>query len=172
MMSRKKAIRLIVGVALLVGAGVLFRGCLPPSQRSLVRNFERHRGSFEKVRVMLEEDRATIRGVASHGVQGLHGGGSSFPEDAGLSTERYREYRKLLKRVGATSVARRPDETRFLVARCGFGSHGWGVAMVHRTTEPNDVIASLREFRPDGTSSDMNEAYCPIADGWYIWIAW
>lgn len=171
-MRLKKAVKWAVAAALLVGIGFLFRGCFPPSQRSLVRNFHRHRDSFEKLLVMMNEDRDSVRSVASYGVQGLNGVLSGPPEDVGLSEQRYREYRRLLNDADVCWVARLPDETRFLVARSGFGSHGWGVAIVHRDTEPTVVIGTLSEFRPDGTSSGTNEAYCRIADNWYIWISW
>jgi hypothetical protein len=170
--SRRKTVKLIAGAVLLIMVGVWFRGCFPPSQRSLIRNFQRHRDSFEKVRAMLDEDSVVIWGITSDGVQDSRVGDFCRPEDVGLSVRRYNEYRKLLKRAGARTVTRRSDEIRFFVAGSGFGSHGWRVAIVHRTTEPNDVIASLNEFRPDGSSSSANKAYCAIADGWYIWIVW
>lgn len=171
-MRRKKVAELAIGVILVTLIGIWFRGCLPPSQRSLVRNFQRHRDSFERMLVMLDEDSAATKGVDSRGVRALSVARSYRADEERLSDERYRQYCGLLRRAGAYSVSRRSDETRFLVARSGFGSHGWGVAIVHRTTAPKDVIASLSDFRPDGTSSGTNTAYCLIADGWYIWIAW
>lgn len=166
----KKAGKWIVAAALLVGIGALLRGCLPPSQRSLVRNFQRHRDSFEKLLAMMNEDRDRVRSVASYGVQGLNGVLFDPPEDVGLSEQRYREYRRLLNDADAHWVCRLPDETRFLVARSGFASHGWGVAIVHRSTEPSRIIPSLREFTEYRRKTKVDQAYCPLEDDWYILI--
>jgi hypothetical protein len=170
--SRRRAAKLIIGVALLVAVGVLSRGCFPPSQRSLVRNFHRHRDSFEKARAMLDEDRAIVWEVTSRGCSAPGELTRRPPEELGLPQERYAEYLRLLKQAGAILVIRRTDETAFLVAGFGYASYGWRVAIVHRDTEPNDVIPSLHEFRRGASPVMPNHAYCPVEDNWYIWIAW
>lgn len=170
-MTRRNIIKNIVGGVILVVLVLWVRSCFPPSQRSVVRRFERNRECFEKVRAMLAEDSA-IRSIASWGIDVIGGGSYETPEEAGLSQERYGEYRRLLRKVGAGSVIREEDQIRFGIAGSGFGSYGWRLAIAYRESEPNNVITDLSEFRPDGTTSGWNLAYCPIVDNWYIWIVW
>lgn len=171
-MSRKKTGTLIVGAAILVIVGIWFRGCFPPNQRSLVQKFHRHKVTFEKIRAMLADDRAKIRGVAFYGCIPADTSISCPPEEVGISDERYAEYLRLLRRGGAGSVIRRTDETCFVMGGSGFASYGWRVAIIHRETPPDNVIPSLREFRHGGLAADRDQAYCPIEDDWYIWIIW
>ena len=170
-MTRRNLIKNVIGGVVIIVLVFWVRSCSPPSQRSVVRRFERNRESFEKVRAMLAED-SDVRIAAFWGFEGMDHRRAERPEDVGLSTQRYNEYRRLLRKAGAGSVIRDEDQIRFHIAGSGFGSHGWRLAIAYRDGEPNNVIGSLSEFKPDGTSAGGNIAYCPIVDHWYIWIIW
>lgn len=120
---------------------------------------------------MLEED-GTISGVATYGLQEPNSVLWRSCDELDFPTERYREYRVLLRNVGAKCVFQRTGETRFVIEGSGFGSHGWRVGISYWENEPNSVVGSLSEFRPDGTSLGANTAYMPIDQHWYIWIVW
>jgi len=62
-MRLKKAIKWIVAAAFLVGIGFFLRSCVPPSERSVVRNFHKHEDAFERLLVMFDEDWASSIGA-------------------------------------------------------------------------------------------------------------
>jgi hypothetical protein len=171
-MRLKKAAKWIIAVALLMGIGILLRSCVPPSERSVVRNFQRHEDAFEKLLVMFDEDSSRIFAVSSDSCRTPDRQSWCSPEELGISQERHTEYRRLLKLAGAGSIIRRDDETCFSIAGSGFGSHGWRLGIVHRGTQPSRIIPSLSEFTEYRRKARANQAYCPIKDNWYIWIIW
>jgi hypothetical protein len=171
-MRLKKAVKWTVAAALLVGIGVWLRGCFPPSERSVVRNFHKHEDAFERLLVMFDEDSAKTSGVYPDRCWTADKRSWRPPEELGISKDRHAEYRRLLKRAGAGSVIRRDDETCLGIAGSGFGSHGWRLGIVHRATQPGRIIPSLSEFTEYRRKTKADQAYCPIEGNWYIWIIW
>jgi hypothetical protein len=171
-MRLKNAVKWIIAAALLVGIGLLLRSCVPPSERSVVRNFQEHVDAFERLLVMFDEDSAKTSGVHPDRCWTPDKRSWCPPEELGISKERHSEYCRLLKHAGAGSVIRRDDETFFYIAGSGFGSHGWRLGIVHRATQPSRIIPSLSEFTEYRRKTKANQAYCPIEDNWYIWIIW
>ncbi len=170
-MTRKNLIKNSVGLVLVVGVGLCVRSCFPPSERSVVRRFERHRESFETILGMMQAD-PNLAGVATFGVRDAGSPRWCQPEELSFPRERYLAYRALLRRAGVASVVRYDDEICFYIAASGFGTHGWRLALVHRPTEPDNVVVELCRFKPDGSSANRNDAYRAIGEDWYIWIAW
>lgn len=93
-MTRKDIVRNTIGLLIIVGIVFWVRSGLPPSERSVVRRFERHRQSLEKMLAMLAVD-PNIASVGTYGMSEGHGCGQ--PEEIGFSRQRCLEYRALLK---------------------------------------------------------------------------
>lgn len=167
-MSRKNIVKNIIGGLVLVGLVFWVRSCFPPSQRSIVRQFERNREVFERVVAMLGED-TNVGAVSPSGVRCVLDVSSGTLEQAGISTQRYQEYLRLLKKAGAGSVTRYEEEILFPVGGYGFGMYGWVVFIAYRQTEPVNVVSSLRNVQPGGPAAKSG-AYCPIVNNWYVRI--
>ncbi len=165
----RKNITIILIIIVCVAFFLLFvRSCSPPSQRSVEELFVRNRASFDKIKSMIEEDKS-IREVTTYGIADINSPLPHYPEKSEFSQQRYQEYLALLKKIGIKGVIHDENEIRFLVARWGFASSGWGVAIVNRETEPNNMIANLSDFQ---TGTSAVDAYCPIEKDWYIWMIW
>jgi hypothetical protein len=153
---------------------VLFvRSWAPPNQKSIEKLFVRNRVSFEKVKSMLEEDQS-VRGIATYGMLETNSPLWHSPAESGFPQQRYQAYLALLKRINTKVVMhdRDPNEIRFLVARRGFASSGWGIAIVNREREPNNIIAGFSEFYNGSSDTKSKGAYCRIEEDWYIWLIW
>ena len=171
-MRLKRTAKWITAGAFLLGIGILLRSCVPPSERSVVRNFQRHKDVFERLLVMFDEDSARISAVYPDSYRASDKQSWRPPEELGVSKERNAEYCRLLKHAGVRSLVRRDDETCFDIAGSGFGSHGWRLGIVHRVIQPSRIIPSLSEFTEHRLKTKVDHAYCPIEDNWYVWVIW
>lgn len=95
------ALLMIVVGSLLVYA--YFAGA-PPEESKLIANFDAHRGVYEQLREMLIADQ-DLRHVAPWGVETSQSK-TPQPSPTGLPSERYQEYLRLLKEIGAAGADR------------------------------------------------------------------
>ncbi len=170
-MSRKKMVRNVLGSLLLVSIIFWARSCYPPSQRSVVRRFERNREAFERLVAMLAED-TDIAAISPFGVTGALGGARKVAEQAGMSAQRYEEYLRLLRKAGAGNVRRHEEQILFPVGRSGFGSHGWVLLIVYQKTPPKHIVTHLGDTRASAGLSSDDGSYCRIVNNWYMRIIW
>jgi hypothetical protein len=154
-------------VAVCAGALWTYIHGTPPKDAALVKQFYAHRGEFEKLRAMLQQD-GHIRGVASYGLSTTNRNEVDplTPEQARLS--KANEYLKTLKKAGALLAAHDPEEFYFLIKRWGFAGEGWGIAVVARTTAPTNQLASMDDYFAARNSTEG--AYRHIEGDWYFWM--
>lgn len=143
----------------------------PPKEDKIVSEFRTHRASYERMRVMLLEDKG-VEGVAPWGIQ-LEGSGLwKNPPDGGMPVGRYQEYLALLKEIGAGRVGqdRDPLEVSFGIWRSGFAGDSRHVDVVWLEREPPNTIISLDAFYQ--TDKPRRPSYVHIDGNWYIWADW
>jgi hypothetical protein len=164
-----------VGLCVLVAALgiVLFFPHQPPKEAQVVRDFEAHRATFERLRDMLIEDKDLVR-VADWGVETTKAVGTSKPPAGNFPVDRYNEYLSLLKQIGATGAFRGrgnpPETVGMLVYASGFagGTRHMNVCWLAR--EPENQVSSLDDFYK--TPKPRNPVYRHIEDKWYLWADW
>lgn len=143
---------LIIAILLILVAGGLlvyayFAGA-PPRESKLVANFNAHQAVFEQLREMLTTDQ-DLRHVAPWGVETSQSISSQTPPN-GLPDERYQEYLRLLKEIGAAGAVRgdgiSPESICIDQWGSGFGGDTRHVDICWIRNEPSPQVSNLKDF--------------------------
>ena len=165
-------ISLTVVAAFIVSCSVVaFISDRPPKEEKILRDFRAHRASYERVRMMLSEDKS-VEGVAPWGIQLDSSPVWKIPPDGGMPVNRYQDYLALLKQIGASRVGQEgnPPEVSFGVWGSGFGGDTRHVEVLWLEHEPLNTVSSLDAFYR--TDKPRHPAYVHIDGNWYIWADW
>jgi hypothetical protein len=148
----------VAGVALLVGTV----GCYLESEQSLRRDFETHREAFESLLRLIGED-SHLSVITPDFTRPAEDAPRS-PHDAGVSNERWHQYRELLKEAGVSGgVSRWPSgEVLFVMSTRGFTIGGTTRGIAYAATLPRRLATSLNEPHKDDI------VYVPLGAGWYL----
>ena len=142
-----------------------------PRQAEMARWMVEHRAAFERLRDMIQSDR--LEGVVSSGA--LFEKGSSGrvpPEEAGLTTERAGEYRRLLRLLGCEQVAGLDDgAVRFSYRSWGLANRGWRAAVVWSPREPAPLLPTIDGF-PTTRVAGSEHVFARIDSSWYAYVIW
>jgi len=159
-------------LSILVFVVVVFWRNGPPRDSTLAQQFEVNRIVYEELRDMLREDvqRHNISQIAKWGLRKQGQGVSCSPEEVGLPNERYEKYLALMEKAGIGVCIQTESDYRFTVAGSGFASSGYRIAITWNTNSPSPIIKSLDDFHKK--SSQWEQAYRPLKEGWYLWIIW
>ena len=143
----------------------------PPKEDNIVSGFRAHRASYERVRIMLSEDK-DVEGVAPWGIQLKHSPVWKIPPDGGTPVKRYQEYLALLKEIGASRVSAGGDplEVSFGIWASGFAGDTRHVNICWLERGPLNSVSSLDAFYR--TDKPRNPSYVQIEGNWYIWADW
>lgn len=172
-MPQRNVIILLGSIVFIVISGFawLLYGARLPTDQSVVDHFRRAKPHLEQLKRMLSDD-PTVERVADYGVVTDKSVIAEPPQKAGMTMERYQEYRKYLELAGANGAAHRDNELKFGIAGWGFASRGWRLAFVYRDSapEPTEIINTIDGFRPTG--KEWRQGYRHLEGNWYIWIIW
>ena len=145
-----------------------------PSDAQLKQEFIRHRGDFEKLVRMSNEDRHVI-GIASDFTM-LDTDGSWPRENIGFSQERWNAYRALFQRLGISGgISTHADYPScdscvlFLISGIGIVPSGSGKGIVHSSKPLSPIRNSLDQFRIKESNQDVF-TFEPIAPNWYLFL--
>jgi hypothetical protein len=149
--------RVLAGSAVLYLAFNYFRR--PATEAILVRGFYRNLPDFMELESMLATN--TPMDPALPPV------GSTEPPI--WSQEDYRRYRTLLRRVGVIRVLQTGSEVRFQLAGAPGSAQRERTGVMWTESQPDCLVASLTEFRKG--RAQLDHAYRPLTNGWYLWIS-
>jgi hypothetical protein len=108
-MKTKYTITAIACVAIGIGVIALLIANAPPKDEELIKNFEQHRDSYDKLRALIEGD-SRISRLAGWGYHLEDSPVVSAPTDGGIPVEKYNEYIELLKKAEAEAIDRTRGE--------------------------------------------------------------
>lgn len=143
----------------------------PPKESKIVSDFTAHRAAYERLRMMLSEDK-DIGDVAPWGIARKGTLDWKIPPDGGMPVERYHEYLALMKEIGVSRVwhGNDPSEVGFGVWGSGWGGDTRHVSVSWLEQEPSNVATSLEAFYR--TEKPRQPSYVHIEGHWYIWADW
>lgn len=142
----------------------------PPKEEILIKNFNKHRADFEKLRVMLLADGQLLR-VAIWGVETTHGIQESPPWI--FPIDRYNQYLALLKQIGGLVAYRdegEPPDPGVCMWGYGFGGETTHINICWQDEEPTNQVASLEEhYQKERNGDRRSDVFRHIDGNWYIW---
>ena len=147
------------------------RSYRPPKEEKIVTDFRAHRASYERVRMMLAEDR-DVTDVATWGLERGNSLDWKIPPNGGMPVARYQEYLALLKEIGAGRAGQGgdPPEVWFGVWVSGFAGDTRHVNVCWLERGPPNTVISLDAFYR--TEKPRSPSYVHIEGNWYIWADW
>jgi hypothetical protein len=161
---------LSVAVVLALAAS---RGTLP-SDDTLRTRFLTHRVDFERLVAMANEDNRLTR--IAPDFTWLDDNVAWPRKDVGISKERWKDYRKIFRRLGASEgILKGTDPTRiiFPITSRGLVPAGSEKGLVYSQASLNPVLQSLDERPPDKLWDGLDRShvlvYKPIENHWYIY---
>jgi hypothetical protein len=145
-----------------------------PSDEALRSRFLTHRADFERLVAMANEDNRLTR--ISPDFTWLDDDVAWPRKDAGISGERWNDYRKIFQRVGASEgIVKGANPTRiiFPIMSRGLVPAGAEKGLVYSQASLNPVLQSLDKRPPDklfdGPDRSHVLVYKPIDKNWYIY---
>jgi hypothetical protein len=145
-----------------------------PSDDALRARFVTHRADFEKLVAMANEDNRLTR--ISPDFTWLDDDVAWPRKDVGISEERWNDYRKIFRRVGASEgIAKgtNPTQIIFPIMSRGLVPAGATKGLVYSQASLNPVLQSLDKRPPDklfdGPDRSHVLMYKPIDNHWYIY---
>jgi hypothetical protein len=143
----------------------------PPTDAMLVEKFHSHQGEYERLREMLRTDTTLVEVYTRSGVQARESGAVLEPSHAGMVSDRYAEYRRLLGIVSATSVLRRDEYGSGTICinvwNSGFGGNTRHVQVCSLEQPPRAQVASLDDFYRSPTP--RQPVFRHLKSAWYLW---
>lgn len=146
----------------------LFAGCVavwdyfsPPKEAVFIRNFQAHRGEFERLRTMLEEDNQPARLDLN----------SDAPCPSWLPAARYHEYLKLLQQVHGQSASCDEDDPAapsVVLWAEGFAGDSQTVEICWLEEAPTNQVQSLDHYTTMATRYNRIWTYRHIETNWYL----
>ncbi len=154
-------------IPLLIGAA----GCGGhPSDEKLASVFRQHRGAFERLVQMSDEDRNVVR-IAPTFTRLVNDW--SWPRPAarlGISVDRWQQYLNLFKETGLEEGLERSENSDavWLIASArGLLNRGSSKGYVHRTVPPALVVYDSADGKqPQLSSNDVG--FKALGENWYI----
>ena len=170
-MTRRKILLALLSL-IFVAAFWLHESGQPPSDASVVENFNKHRADFETLRAMIQEDKNMVR-VAEWGVETKESPIVEIPPQGPFPVDRYRKYLLLLKSVNGWVAA--PSDGPNAEAWVGLWASGWAgdirhVSIVWTDSPPANQVANLDAFYK--SAKPRTPIYRHIDGNWYIWADW
>jgi hypothetical protein len=155
-----------VGVVLACAFLYVYFWNKPPKEGELIRNFQAHRASYEKLRDMLKADQQLLR-VADWGVETAKAG-IIKPPNGGFPVDRYNEYIALLKEVGGKAAYRGrgeyPESVSVLVWASGWAADTKHIQICwfeHSPLSETSIVAQ--------SSKGRGSTFRHIEANWYLW---
>jgi hypothetical protein len=154
------------GAVLIVLAWLLVApqlGSREPTPASLARDFARHRNALERLSRMLAEDEALLEVGRNY----------TRPQDVatvGVSAQRLRDYRALMREAGVQSLSRNYE---FAQARpavfevWGKGALGRKWGYMHALGEPYGAVVADLTARPRTTG--LAPVFEPLEEHWFLY---
>ena len=172
--KRSRTPLLIVLVCVGVLGGCFVRSVVtrwPPKETELIANFHAHRGAYERLRAMLQED-VHVFGVGPSGVTTTNSMFPGNPQSESIPVDRYKAYLNLLKEVGGDLVTRPKGQH----AGVSVFVWGWGWAGCSRNIgvsweprPPTNQVATLFGKRPKQSYAGRQVFYKHLEEHWYLW---
>ena len=146
--------------SLAIFATLVFAGCGHPSEVRLRRSFGDHEAEYTRLLTMAREDRELTRIAPTFTV--AHGSGPSM-DGHGITRERWNEYRRLFKVVGAKDgLTQDEDACSFTVSAEGLAVHGSAKGIIYSRKKPVPIMSSVDSWHGVGV------AYSHIKNDWYV----
>jgi len=149
-----------------------------PSDDSLIANFQRHEGDFDKLVTMSNEDSKVIR-IAYDFTRLENNWAWPRPDsELGFSKQRWDEYRALFDKLGLeTGLSRESDSKRpiiFMYASSkGMVNRGSSKGYAYSEHELMPVFASLNQNPVEPTKRQKHDVvYRQIKPHWYLSYDW
>jgi len=145
---------------------------------AIKKRFLKHRADFEKLVKIAEEDRHLVR--IANDFTWLDTDASWPRKDVGISQERWNEYRRLFRRVGAPVGIFKdqdsdPPKIFFPIFSRGLVPYGDDFGVVYSPAVPAPLVKSLDQKPPAELYDKKGHilVYWPIAEHWYKYYeAW
>lgn len=149
------------GILAIVGVAMAACSSHEPSAATLAVQFERHRQSFEQLRVMFDSD---IKAVRLREVSTVVDRSASCGESSDgqcLSAGRLNVYADAMRRIGVQVVSREsaPDRTYFILYTRTYLMNARIRGVVHTAAAPVDVASASRR-----------EHWKSIVPGWHSYL--
>ncbi len=166
---------------LLISFGVLFCGLLvfhfismkPPTENELIRRFQMHRASYERLRQMLIEDKEINSVYVDDGVGMADSPLIKKPSEANFSVGRYNEYVNLLRQVGGSAEFKNREGEPGLICVSVWGA-GWAGHTRHIWTcwthNPVNQVANLDAYYHN--PNRPRNVFRRIDGDWYLRADW
>ena len=169
----KRVAIILVLIVVVFGAlvfGLLYFMGRPPKEASLIRNFNAHRASFERLKTMLVSD-TQIRRLGDWGVETDKG---MFEPPAGnIPLDRYKEYIALLKESGGIDAVREDGihaNPSIVLWVIGLGGDTTHVGICWKDEAPGRLVGSLDQYcRDHKAPAGSGWVYQRIEGNWYLW---
>ena len=148
-----------------------------PSDAALIRNFEQHEGSFERLVQMSDENPQVIR-IAYDFTRLETNWAWPRPEaELGFSKQRWAEYRKLFNTLGLASGLDRVSSSNgaaiYLMASArGMTMRGSSKGYLFSKTPITNMVESLDREAEVPAKSKHGALYRPIKGNWYLCFEW
>lgn len=144
----------------------------PPEESKLIANFDAHQAVYEQLREMLIADQ-DLRHVAPWGVETSQSITPQTPPN-GLPVERYQEYLRLLKEIGAAGADRGDGVSPEVICigqwGSGFGGDTRHVDVCWMKNDPSPQVKSLKDFYQ--SPKPRRPSFIKMRDHWYFWADW
>lgn len=163
-----------VGLGTLGVFGAAVNHHLKSSDAALIRQFVAHRADFERIVVMANADTHLSR--IAPDFTWLDNNVAWPREDIGISAQRWDDYKRLFRSVGApVGIIHDSEKQRVIIPLVdeGLVPSGWEKGVVYSSTPLSPVLHSLDEKPPDklwdGPDRSHVLVYRPIENHWYLY---
>ena len=131
-----------------------------PTDAAMIKHWEKHRGTLDKITEMLRQDPALNR-------LGMTWSDPVDPARAFVEPERLAQYRDLMKDASIISFGRGHRSIHFLFHASGLSVSGFGKGFVRGEASPHaEIVDSDLDAAAAGRSKVFLQR--PIADGWWL----
>jgi hypothetical protein len=151
--------------AIMVGVfawGVITR--IPPNENKLMERFNAHRGAFERLKDMLQEDSQVVCVRPYYGLTTKQG--------TSISAARTKEYQACLKDTGGSLLRRRGSgegAIEILLWSWGGAFADRDVGVSYEYQPPTNTLPALFGRRPPGNLPGRDLFYKHVDHNWYLW---
>lgn len=131
-----------------------------PSDFAMIRHWEKHQGTLDKITDMLRYDPALNR-------IGMNWTEPEDPDRANVTKERLAQYRELMKNASIISVGRGHRSVFFLYHASGPSVSGFGKGFVRgESSRQAEIVDSDLDAAAAGRKKVFLQR--PISDGWWL----
>jgi hypothetical protein len=152
---RKKAPaapRIIAAIVVLGLVGLFSRRST--SDAALARHFQQNRSAFVELKSMLATNSP---GDPANGTESI------------WSMEHYQRYRQLIHQARVLRIVKDNDDLRFQLVGPLAPGKNCRIAVTWTESKPDNLVGSISEFRK--TTRQLDHAYQPLGDNWYLWVS-